>query len=50
MDTPEVHKDPLGVVLIIGAWNYPVNLTLVPLIAALAAGNCAVLKPSEVRP
>ncbi|MCA9531721.1 MAG: aldehyde dehydrogenase family protein [Myxococcales bacterium] len=44
----EIHREPLGVVLIIGAWNYPVHLTLAPLIGALAAGNCVVLKPSEV--
>ncbi len=43
-----VQPEPLGVVLIIGAWNYPVQLLLAPLIPALAAGNCAVLKPSEV--
>jgi len=42
--------EPLGVVLIIGPWNYPVYLTLAPLIAALAAGNCAVVKPSEYAP
>jgi aldehyde dehydrogenase (NAD+) len=35
-------------VLIIGAWNYPLTLVLQPLVGALAAGNCAVLKPSEV--
>lgn len=45
-----VVHEPLGVVLIIGAWNYPVNLVLAPLAGALAAGNCAVLKPSEVTP
>lgn len=39
---------PLGVVLIIGAWNYPFQLIVAPLIAAIAAGNCAVLKPSEL--
>ncbi len=39
---------PLGVVLIIGPWNYPVQLVLAPLVGALAAGNAAVLKPSEV--
>ncbi|MEW6776067.1 MAG: aldehyde dehydrogenase family protein [Bdellovibrionota bacterium] len=44
----EVRKDPLGVTLVIGAWNYPVQLTLAPLIGAIAAGNCAVVKPSEV--
>jgi aldehyde dehydrogenase (NAD+) len=43
-----IHRDPLGVVLIIGPWNYPVQLVLAPLVGALAAGNCAVLKPSEV--
>ncbi len=42
--------EPLGTVLIIGAWNYPVQLVLAPFIAALAAGNCAVLKPSELAP
>ena len=40
--------DPLGVGLIIGAWNYPVMLTLSPLIAAISGGNAAVIKPSEV--
>ena len=43
-----IHRDPLGVVLIIGPWNYPVQLVLAPLVGALAAGNCAVLKPSEI--
>jgi aldehyde dehydrogenase (NAD+) len=42
--------EPLGTVLIIGPWNYPVYLTLAPLVAALAAGNCAVVKPSEHAP
>ena len=46
----KVVPEPLGVVLIMGAWNYPVQLTLVPLIGAIAAGNCAVIKPSEVAP
>ncbi|MDX1705951.1 aldehyde dehydrogenase family protein [Pseudidiomarina sp.] len=46
----QVYPEPLGVVLIIGAWNYPVQLLLSPLVAALAAGNCAVLKPSEHAP
>ena len=40
--------EPLGTVLIIGAWNYPVQLVLGPLVAAIAAGNCAVIKPSEL--
>lgn len=42
--------EPLGVTLIIGPWNYPVYLTLGPLVAAIAAGNCAVIKPSEHAP
>ncbi|MCH8548870.1 MAG: aldehyde dehydrogenase [Balneolaceae bacterium] len=45
-----VHKQPLGTVLVIGAWNYPVNLTLMPLIGAISGGNTAVLKPSELAP
>ncbi len=40
--------EPLGVVLIISPWNYPFQLLLLPLVGAIAAGNCAVLKPSEV--
>jgi len=43
-----VVREPLGVVLVIAPWNYPVGLLLSPLVGALAAGNCAVLKPSEV--
>lgn len=46
----KVISEPLGSVLIIGAWNYPFLLTLQPLICALAAGNTAVLKPSEFAP
>ena len=45
-----VRPEPLGTVLIIGPWNYPVFLTLSPLIAAVAAGNTVVIKPSEVAP
>jgi aldehyde dehydrogenase (NAD+) len=41
---------PLGVALIIGAWNYPYQLTLVPLVGAVASGNCALVKPSELSP
>lgn len=42
--------EPLGVVLVISAWNYPVY-TAVPLVAAaIAAGNCVILKPSELAP
>jgi aldehyde dehydrogenase (NAD+) len=42
-----VEYRPFGVALIIGAWNYPLNICLSPLVSAIAAGNCAVLKPSE---
>ncbi len=45
-----VYKEPLGVVLIIGPWNYPFQLLINPLIGAIAAGNCVVLKPSEFAP
>ncbi|MCY7294723.1 aldehyde dehydrogenase family protein [Alteromonas sp. a30] len=43
-----IQPQPLGTVLIIGAWNYPYQLVMAPLIAAISAGNCAVLKPSEL--
>ncbi|KAL2101270.1 hypothetical protein ACEWY4_003031 [Coilia grayii] len=43
-----IRREPFGVVLIIGAWNYPLQLILLPLVGAIAAGNCAVLKPSEI--
>lgn len=45
-----IYQEPKGVVLIIGAWNYPVNLLLIPLVSALAAGNTVLLKPSENTP
>jgi aldehyde dehydrogenase (NAD+) len=44
----QLYYEPLGVVLIIGPWNYPFQLTVAPLIGAIAAGNCAIMKPSEV--
>ncbi|NXJ86355.1 AL3B1 dehydrogenase, partial [Trogon melanurus] len=47
LDSAFIRKDPYGVVLIIAPWNYPVHLLLVPLIGAIAAGNCVVIKPSE---
>jgi len=46
----KVMKEPLGVVLIIGPWNYPFQLLFNPLLGAIAAGNCVVLKPSEFAP
>ncbi len=45
-----IQPDPYGVALIIGPWNYPLQLLLAPLVGAIAAGNCAVLKPSEFAP
>ena len=45
-----VVREPLGVVLVIAPWNYPVHLALAPLVGALAAGNAAVVTPSEVAP
>lgn len=48
--TSYVYKDPWGVVLIIGPWNYPFQLLINPLLGAIAAGNCVVLKPSEFAP
>ena len=45
-----IHREPLGVVLIIGPWNYPLQLVLFPLVGAIAAGNCAIVKPSELVP
>ena len=45
--TSKVYRDPLGIVLIIGPWNYPFLLTMGPLISAIAGGNTAILKPSE---
>lgn len=45
-----LRREPLGTVLVVGPWNYPFNLVLTPLAAALAAGNCAVVKPSEHAP
>lgn len=44
----KIVHDPLGLTLIIGAWNYPINLLLAPLVGAIAGGNGALLKPSEL--
>jgi len=48
--TTRITYEPRGVALIIAPWNYPVGLLLNPLVAAIAAGNCAVVKPSEKAP
>ncbi|MGB3787087.1 MAG: aldehyde dehydrogenase [Phormidesmis sp.] len=45
-----VQPEPLGCVLIIGPWNYPFQLVISPLIGAIASGNCAIIKPSEIAP
>lgn len=47
---PRIRKEPLGTVLIIGTYNYPLNLVVCPLIGAIAAGCTAVVKPSEGAP
>ncbi len=48
--TDKIYKEPYGTVLIIAPWNYPFQLVFAPLIGALAAGNTAVIKPSEITP
>jgi len=48
--TSRIVHEPKGVVLIIAPWNFPFNLTLGPMVSAIAAGNCVVLKPSEMTP
>jgi acyl-CoA reductase-like NAD-dependent aldehyde dehydrogenase len=48
--TASIQPEPLGVVLIIAPWNYPFQLLIWPLVGAIAAGNCALLKPSELAP
>ncbi|XP_068253848.1 aldehyde dehydrogenase family 3 member B1-like [Nyctibius grandis] len=48
LDSAFIRKDPYGVVLIIAPWNYPVNLLVGPLVGAIAAGNCVIVKPSEM--
>ncbi len=46
----KVYSEPYGIVLIISPWNYPFQLALSPLVGAIAAGNCAVVKPSNYSP
>jgi aldehyde dehydrogenase (NAD+) len=43
-----IYPEPLGTCLVIGAWNYPIQLSFAPVIAAMVAGNTIVLKPSEI--
>ncbi|BAY36944.1 aldehyde dehydrogenase [Nostoc sp. NIES-2111] len=46
----KIYPEPLGVVLIVSPWNYPFALIITPLVGAIAAGNCAIIKPSELAP
>jgi len=50
LDTAFLHPEPFGVVLVLGAWNFPLHLTLAPVLPAIAAGNCVIIKPSEIAP
>ncbi|SDB90433.1 aldehyde dehydrogenase (NAD+) [Williamwhitmania taraxaci] len=47
LSSSRIYTEPLGVVLIIGPWNYPFQLLMAPLVGAIAAGNCAIIKPSD---
>ena len=48
LDDVLILKEPYGVALVMGAWNYPLQLSLVPFSGAIAAGNAVILKPSDV--
>lgn len=50
LDKTLIKPEPYGVVLIIGSWNYPLHISLSPLAGAISAGNCAIIKPSEIAP
>lgn len=50
LSTSTIYPEPYGVCLIISPWNYPFQLAIAPLIGAIAAGNCAIIKPSEYTP
>ena len=50
LDTTFIRREPLGVVLVMGAWNYPLQLCIIPTIGAIAAGNCVIIKASEIAP
>ena len=49
-DKVYIHPEPYGVALVIGAWNFPLLLTMAPVLPAIAAGNAVILKPSEISP
>ena len=48
LGSSKIYYEPLGNILVIGAWNYPYQLSFSPAIAAIAAGNCCIIKPSEI--
>lgn len=50
LSASKVYQEPYGIVLIMSPWNYPFQLTVAPLIGAIAAGNCAIIKPSNYSP
>lgn len=50
VDDNYIYYEPYGVVLVLGAWNYPVQLSFSPLVGAIAAGNACLIKPSEIAP
>jgi aldehyde dehydrogenase (NAD+) len=47
ISSSKIYSEPLGVVLLIGPWNYPFQLLMAPLVGAIAGGNCSILKPSD---
>ncbi|GAB1603612.1 aldehyde dehydrogenase, dimeric NADP-preferring-like [Argonauta hians] len=48
LDTCKIQYEPFGVSLVIGSWNYPIHVALMPVIGAISAGNCVLLKPSDL--
>ena len=50
LDTTFIHREPYGLVLIIGPWNFPLQLSLVPMAGAIAAGNAVIVKPPPTCP
>jgi aldehyde dehydrogenase (NAD+) len=48
LDEVVIYNEPYGVVLALGPWNYPFQLCMIPVTSAIAAGNCVILKPSEM--
>lgn len=49
-NTTRIRYEPLGVALVFGTWNYPYYVCIKPLVQAIATGNCALVKPSEMSP